>query len=107
MNGNFEVDKSAYPYAVGHRGNKVLVRNVQTLEEVSQVNVGPKVGEAVALRLNALYWSRKVDKLQESLDGIEALIKATAKDLYDIRSITATLYQSVVQQLAPVVEPQG
>lgn len=102
MNGNFEVDKSAYPYSAAHRGNKVVIRNTQTLEEVSPVNVGTQVGTAVALHLNALYWSRKVDKLQYALDSIEAVIRATAKGLYNDRIITATLYESIVTQLKPI-----
>lgn len=101
MNGNFEVDKSAYPYATLHKGNKVLVQEVRKQEAVTQINVGSAVGNAVALRLNALYWSRKEVKLQETIDNIGDLIRTTAKDLYDSKIITATLYTSVVQQLEP------
>lgn len=107
MNGNFEVDKSAYPYAAAHRGNKVVIRNTQTLEEPTTVNVGTQVGTAVALRLNALYWSRKVDKLQDELDNIEMVIRVTAKGLYTDRIITATLYESIVGQLQPIEVQAG
>ena len=101
MNGNFEFDKSAYPYAAGYQGTAWRIVNVQTRDNVTELKVPRKVAEAVALDLNSLYWARKVEKLRDLKEGLSEHVKATAYRLYkEEHAITATDYQAVSAQVA-------
>lgn len=78
MNGNFEVDKSVYPYAPLYRGSAIGVHNVRTQEVTIKANLGAVVAGAVALDLNALYWARKERELVDAKENIHVKAKAVA-----------------------------
>ncbi len=60
MNGNFERDKGAYPYAAMHLGASIRVVHVPTLTEpLPEVNLNFAAAAAVALNLNALYYKKE------------------------------------------------
>ena len=68
MNGNFERDKSAYPYAAMHIGEAVRVVHIPTLTEpLPEVNLNFAAAAAVALNLNVLYYKK------EAISGGEIL----------------------------------
>lgn len=58
MNGNFEIDKGAYPYTATRIGDHTYVLHTPTLEKCVTFPLPRAVAERVALQANTVYHSR-------------------------------------------------
>lgn len=101
MNGNFERDKSAYPYAALHlgQGSDTQITKVTTREVVYKPLLPHIVAAAVAVELNAKYYARDAEALADATgSGIYNLVRLSARQLLTEGRITGPQYTQISQR---------
>lgn len=98
MNGNFEIDKSAYPYAGVTIGSGVRVLYTPTQDQITG-NLPRPVAAAVALRLNTLHHSRTPQSLTQLgvlLENIDELVRDEARSCHERATIDAIALNQIL-----------
>lgn len=98
MNGNFEYDKGSYPYGTVRIGDNYKLARVNSGDVLYEGVLPKPVAESVALRINAVFWSRDDAKLAEILTRIPALVKEEAHNSYLQQIINGDVAQQVIDK---------
>lgn len=91
MNGNFEHDKSSYPYSVLRQGDGAYLTYIPSLKKLSELNLPVSVVKLAALELNVAYWAESAQPTL-LLKNIKAVLLRAAKEAYTERSISGPNY---------------
>ena len=98
MNGNFEHDKSSYPYSVLRRGEGAYLMYTPSLEKLSDLDLPIVVVCIAALELNVAYWAERAQPTA-LLKNIKAVLLRAAKEAYTNRDISGPAYDQVKGQI--------
>jgi len=86
MNGNFEIDKSSYPYSRIRIGETHKLVHTPTQDMLTTGSLPIQVADAVALRLNALHYTdtgKSTSALLDHLEDLNPLIRIEAATAFD------------------------
>lgn len=95
MNGNFEYDKSTYPYSPMRQGDGTYLIHVPSLGKLSTLPLPPAVVGIAALELNIAYWGTPKTDITPLIKGIKAVLLRAAKEAYTNRDISGPAYDQV------------
>lgn len=98
MNGNFEHDKSSYPYSVLRQGDGAYLAHIPSLEKLTEISLPVAVVGIAALELNVAYWSERAQPTVLPKD-IKAVLLRAAKEAYTNRDISGPVYDQVKGQI--------
>lgn len=94
MNGNFEHDRSTYPYSVLRQGDGAYLAYTPSLKKLTQINLPVAVVGIAALELNVAYWAERAQPTT-LLKNIKAVLLRAAKEAYTNRDISGPAYDQV------------
>lgn len=99
MNGNFEHDKSSYPYSVLRQGDGAYLAHTPSLKKLADLNLPVAVIGLAALELNVAYWGTPKKDITPLLKNVKALLLRAAREAYTERSISGPSYDQIKGQI--------
>lgn len=105
MNGNFQVDKSIYPYGVITKGDGSHVQYTPGLLVLTTSGLPSHVAHAVALQLNTMHYNGPTgpETARTERFHINKLITLAAANSYESKAIDGPAYQHILDRFSKVV----
>lgn len=99
MNGNFEYDKSSYPYSEMRQGDGTFLIYTPSLDKLCKLPLPHAVVYQAALELNIAYWGTPKKDITPLLKNIKAVLLRAAREAYTNRDIIGPVYDQVKAQI--------